>query len=210
MAEEKTRKVYVLGSDPAHRQSLVALLATDRGYEVADFESSGDFLGGIDAHRPGCVVLALTPLRIDGFQVLDDLQQRYPGLPVVLVSNEPCLSRTLQAVRDGTVMLHADAGSRIPAGLLAAVDRAFSIGAVTTTDVLIEMRREELMSKLSKRECDVLSLLLKGLQNKAIAFELGISPRTVEVHRSRMMRRLSVTSFAELIKHAIEAGFGSE
>jgi two-component system response regulator FixJ len=123
----------------------------------------------------------------------------------MLVSHSPVFAEALDSVRRGLVKFHALTTPADLERLSDAVARACSGPCVSTGDVLAEMHRKTVLEKLSPRELEVLKLLISGHQNKSIAHTLGISPRTVEVHRARMMRRLGVASFAELIRLAVEA-----
>lgn len=210
MTEKHKRKVYVLGSDCAQRRNLVDLLTVDSRHEAHEFESSGQLLAAAEAAAPGCAVVDVTPVWADELDLIGVLLERHPRVPIVLVTRAPALAGVLDAARRGSVAFCTLNGRSDSEGLLGAVDMACASAEVSTSDILGEMARTDVLEKLSPREREVLKLLLGGQQNKGIAHTLGISPRTVEVHRSRMMRRLGVASFAELIRLAVEAGLHSE
>ena len=94
----------------------------------------------------------------------------------------------------------------MPQQLLASVERAFEISERTGPAMPRRFDRVQLANAITRREMEVLRLLVQGRSNKAVAFDLGISEKTVEVHRNRIMKRLQVKSFAELIRVAVEAG----
>lgn len=206
MTATEPNPVYVLGSSSEGRKRLSAFLERS-AYQAVDCDSPKRMLESLDTEEPSCVVIDVSNLRIDGLEMLAELKARRPDIPVVLVASTDQLSATMSALKSSNVEFvgnfHNDPGE-----FLSAVKRVMTgDDLVSTGDILQEVRRLDITKQLSPRECDVLKLLVRGNQNKAVAHELGISPRTVEVHRSRLMRRLKVTSFAELIKVAIEAGF---
>jgi two-component system response regulator FixJ len=203
---DKKQNVYFLGPERAQGNVLVGSLPADRAYISSAFDTAEAFMDAVSASPPDCAVLDITPVGSGSLAVLEALRSRSPQIPIILVSHSPALAMALDAVRRGQVEFHALATPADLEGLAEAVARACSGPQITTADVLGEMCRQSVLEKLSPRETEVLRLLVAGYQNKSIAHTLGISPRTVEVHRARMMRRLGVSSFAELIRLAVEAG----
>ena len=207
MSMNEQNPIYVLGSSSEGRKRLSAALEKS-AYTAVDCDSPKRLLENLQTVELSCVVIDISNVRIDGLEMLAELKARRPDIPVVLVASTDQLSATMQALQSPNVEFignfHID-----PAEFLNAVKRVMTgDDLLSTGDILQEVKRQDITKQLSPRECDVLKLLVRGHQNKAVAHELGISPRTVEVHRSRLMRRLKVTSFAELIRVAIEAGFG--
>ena len=130
--------------------------------------------------------------------------KRQPSLPVIMISGKADVQEALKTISHGAVdflQKPLDADSLVLAVQDAIAREPERVGAkpelVGSNDVL---------AKISPRELEVLKLLLGGESNKSIAYTLGISPRTVEVHRANMMKRLDVSSFAELVRVALEAG----
>lgn len=186
--------VYIVDDDASVRDALSLLLSL-RGHATATFASAEDFLAALQPHWAGCVVL---DLRLGGMSGLE-LQRRLAGrgarLAVVVVTAHGDVASAREAfLADAVDFIEKpfDAPQ-----LLAAVDRALAAasGAAPATDAPAGPR-------LSARERQVMALLVRGLHNRRIAEELGISPRTVEVHKARVMAKLGAANLVELVRIA--------
>jgi two-component system response regulator FixJ len=191
--------IYVVDDNAEDRTKAVSIFQTT-GANVRAFKDGRDFLSQLDKLERGSVVLDIRMPGIDGFSVVDFMNRRKPDWPVIMMSDQssiPLVVRAMQRGAQNFVEKPCEAER-----LKDAVTQARSNGAA------IAPRRaaQPLEKMITPREMDVLQLLLKGQQNKSIAYSLGISERTVEVHRARLMRRLGVNSFAELIRKAVEHG----
>lgn len=195
------RTVCVVDDDPLVRKTL-ELMLSEAGYEVVSHDSGQQFLSAVDADASqsplACVLLDVNMPGMDGLAVLKELSERKISVPIVMISGQGDIATAVEAMRSG-------AGDFIekpfkPDDLESAVERA----AASMPD-----RRQPppTLANLSSREIEVLELLVAGDANKVIAYKLGISQRTVEVHRARIMERVGVKTFAELIRKAIAAGF---
>lgn len=134
---------------------------------------------------------------IDGLQVLQKLAEQHNSVPVIMISGEGDISTAVTAMRDGASDFIEKPFT--PDELEKVVARAVATRTAETA-------RSPELAVLSTREMEVLELLVAGDANKVIAYKLGISQRTVEVHRARIMERLEVRTFAELVRKAIAAG----
>lgn len=198
MAEKTT--IFVVDDDEAVRDSLQALLQA-RGFEVRAFESAPKLLAAIDKTTRGCVLTDVRMPEMDGLE----LQRRLAGhmLPVVVMSGHGDIPMAVQAMRDGAVDF---------------VEKPYSddtiLHAVTRAAALVEPRArmaagkaeaQARLERLTPREREVLDRLVEGMQNKAIAHALEISPRTVEIHRANVMEKMAARSLSDLVRMALAA-----
>lgn len=188
--------VYVVDDDPAIRRSLERLLDA-AGFRVASYATPKAFLGVADDLSLGCVLLDLRMPEMDGFEVQARLLLLNPDLPVIVITAQGDVQTAVRAMKAGAVDFIEKPYS--DDALIASIESALNIGAVkgraediVAAALLIEM--------LSPREREVLEALVAGQPNKVIAFTLGISVRTVEVHRSRMMDRLGVRQLGQAVR----------
>ena len=195
------RFVYVVDDDPAIRRSLERLLEAV-GFRVASYATPTAFLGVAGDLTAGCVVLDLRMPELDGLEVQARLLLMNPDLPVIVMTAQgdvPTAVRAMKAgARDFIEKPYSDDA------LLEAIELALKDGAANrrTDDIA---SAAVLIDTLSRRERQVLEALVAGRPNKVIAFDLGISVRTVEVHRARMMDRLGVRQLAEAVRLSVLA-----
>lgn len=199
---EKTM-IFVVDDDEAARDSLQALLQA-RGFEVRTFESATALLASIGKDTRGCV---LTDVRMPGMDGLE-LQRRLVDhmLPVVVMSGHGDIPMAVQAMRNGAVDFVEKPYS--DDAILRAVEQAAAQVEPRARTVGAKAEAEERLARLTPREHEVLNLLVAGRQNKAIAHELAISPRTVEIHRANVMEKMGARSLSDLVRMALatEAG----
>jgi len=197
------RFIYVVDDDPAIRRSLERLLdAVD--FQVASYATPNAFLDVAGSLLGGCVLLDLRMPEMDGFEVHARLQLINPDLPVIVVTAQGDVQTAVRAMKAGAADFIEKPYS--DDALIAAIESALKTSAAKgrVDDIA---KAVALINTLSPRERQVLEALVAGQQNKVIAFDLGISVRTVEVHRSRMMDRLGVHQFAEAVRLLVLASF---
>ncbi len=190
------RYIYVIDDDPAIRRSLERLLeASD--FRVASYASSRAFLDVASDLPMGCALLDLRMPEMDGFEVQARLLLISPDMPVIVMTAQGDVQTAVRAMKAGAVDFIEKPYSEN--ALLAAIESALKGGVAKgrTDDIAAAAA---LIDTLSPRERQVLEALVAGQSNKVIAFDLGISVRTVEVHRSRMMDRLGVQQFAQAVR----------
>ena len=195
----------MVDDDPGVLRSLGRLLASV-GYEVTLYQSAFEVLDvGLEL-TSGCILVDLCMPGIDGFELQARLKEMGSGLPVIVLTGQADVSTAVQAMKTGAVDFLEKPVD--PEQLLAAVDDALSDTRRTSaSQKVIEAARH--IGTLTPREQDVLSALALGRSNKVIAGDLGISVRTVEVHRARMLERLGVRTSAEAIRLAVLASLRS-
>ena len=168
------------------------------------FGSGLDFLDALPDLEPGCILLDLRMPQMDGFQVMDALAERKVDWPVIVMTGHGEVPVAVRAMKLGAVDFVEKPFSE--QALLGCFGQAF--GLLKDREAAGRRRREahERAALLTGREKEVLQSLLAGQSNKDIAQSLGISLRTVEMHRGNMMDRLQASSLAEALTLALEAG----
>ena len=195
--------IYVVDDDEAIRRSLSFLLKTS-GYAVRLFEGGTAFLKEAAGLEPGCVLLDVRMPDIDGLEVQRELRARGVMLPVVIMTGHGDIDMAVAAMKAGASDFIEKPFEK--AALLGCVEAA---RRVAVADRGAGARAEDARARLNvltDREREVLDGLVEGLPNKTIAFDLGISPRTVEIHRANLMQKLEVKSLAEALRIAFHAG----
>lgn len=197
------RRVYVVGPD-FERRRLLTQQVSAVGAEAWPFSSGDDFLAILDHLAPACVLLDMDIGDPPGLDILEEMAARAIGWPVIAVSGRDELQLAVGAMKLGALdFLKLPVGrERLALALTPAwkaLERAVEAG---------ESRRlaQERLARLTAREMDVILALLRGLSNKAVAHEFGISVRTVEMHRAHIMAKLEVRSLAEAALLAPQAG----
>jgi len=193
--------VYVVDDDPAVRRSLERLLDAV-GFRVTSYATPKAFLGVAEDLALGCVLLDLRMPEMDDFEVQARLLLINPGLPVIVITAEGDVQSAVRAMKAGAVDFIEKPCS--DETLISAIESALrGIGMKGRTEDIAAAA--VLIGTLSPREREVLEALVAGQPNKVIAFRLGISVRTVEVHRSRMMERLGVRQLGQAVKLSVLA-----
>ncbi|MGK2908626.1 MAG: response regulator transcription factor [Sphingobium sp.] len=196
------RRVYIVDDDSMVRRSLSFSLNT-AGFETRAFVSGSDFLDEVGHLPAGCVLLDVRMPDMDGISVLDELSKKSALHPAVIMTGHGDIETAVRAMKlgaddfiekpfnDADLLEVLEAlFARLPARLEAEAKRTMAQTSVAT---------------LTAREKELLQGLMAGLSNKAVATWLGISVRTVEMHRSNLMSRLGVNTFAELVRIALLA-----
>jgi two-component system, LuxR family, response regulator FixJ len=195
--------VFVVDDDRAMRESLRWLLESV-GLTVRTYANAADFLREYEPTQPGCLVLDVRMPGMSGLDLQADLVRRGTGLPTIVVTGHAEVPMAVRAVKAGAVdFIEKPFSDQL---LLDRVRQALEIDRLERE---VRRRREEArrrLESLTAREREVLMLVAAGKANKEIAAELGLSQKTVEVHRSHVMSKMFVDSLAELIRVAILAG----
>jgi two-component system response regulator FixJ len=200
MTSERT--VYVVDDDSAIRRSLERLLdAAD--FRVTSYAAPRLFLDAAAGLPAGCVLLDLRMPDMNGLEVLSELARINRELPVIMMTGQGDVSSAVRAMKAGAAdFLEKPFGDEI---LLSAIEGAL-LGWMPSGHVPPEAEdAARRVATLSPREREVLDALVAGRPNKVIAFDLGLSVRTVEVHRARMMDRLGVRQLSEAVRLAVMA-----
>ena len=195
--------VFVVEDDDAVRASLEALLET-ADYRTIGFESGTAFLDFPAAEAGACVVLDIKMPGVDGLEVQRRLNEREAALPVIIVTGHGDIAMAVQAMRAGALDFIEKPVRRDR--LLEAVARAAALGDGVRSDRKERVEIEERIETLTGRERQVFERLIMGRPNKVAAYELGISPRTIEIYRRNVMKKMGAGSVAHLVRMALVAG----
>jgi two-component system response regulator FixJ len=207
MTNEPSSFVAVVDDEELLRNSLGSVLASS-GHNVSTYESGAEFLSALPSSKPTCIFLDVRLPGMGGIEVLDNIRQIHPTVPVVMMSGFADIEIAVKAMQSGASDFIEKPFN--PKDILDTLNKVTAQSPNSAQVPAVNAEASEKISKLSVREKQVLGCLVQGMQNKVVARELGISPRTVEVHRARIMGRLNLTSFAELVRLAVLAGIEIE
>jgi two-component system, LuxR family, response regulator FixJ len=197
------RTVYVIDDDEPVRDS-VALLLEASALAVQSFASGPEFLDAASSLAPGCVVTDMRMPVMDGIELLRRLSENNLHFPVIVMTAHGEVSLAVQALKAGA---RDFIEKPFPGGVL--IDAVLS--ALQTVDRM-HLRDADVagiegrIASLTAREREVMDQLVAGNQNKIIAYNLGMSPRTVEVHRARVMEKMQARSLSALVRMVVAAG----
>jgi FixJ family two-component response regulator len=207
MAETgSTGAIFIVDDDAAVRDTL-SIVFTAAGYEVVRFAEGAAFLAAAKDRSPVCIILDVHIPGKSGLDILKHLSaQDYPA-PIFIMSGQGDIAMAVDAIKNGAFdfIEKPFRGSDVVARVrdaIAAMDRRASSSRREGAQTINFPGREP----LTRREQDVLGYLVDGESNKEMARKLGISPRTVEVHRSRIMEKLSAKNAADLIRIVMSEG----
>ena len=199
----KPHSVYVIDDDRDVRRSLSFMLGA-ADIRSHPFGSGGDFLEALPDLEPGCILLDLRMPQMDGFQIMEALAESKIDWPVIVMTGHGEVPVAVRAMKMGAVDFIEKPFSE--QALLGCFAQAFAL--LKNREAASRRRRDahERAGSLTAREKEVLQSLLAGQSNKEIAQFLGISLRTVEMHRGNMMDRMQASSLTEALTLALEAG----
>ncbi len=195
--------VYVIDDDDAARHSLEFLLRSAR-MQVRSYESAVAFLADLPNATAGCIITDVRMPEISGVDLLKRLKSLDIRLPVIVITGHGDVQLAVEAMKAGAIDFFE---KPFDDDLLLASVRT-ALGQVEQ-DAHREAERAQLherLASLSNRERDVLEGLVAGKANKVIAFDLGISPRTVEIYRANVMTKMAARSLSDLVRMALAAG----
>ncbi|AMS42152.1 response regulator FixJ [Aminobacter sp. NyZ550] len=197
--------VHIVDDEEPVRRSL-AFLLTMSGYTVRQHESALAFLSAAPTIRNGCLVTDLRMPDVDGIELLQRLRQLSCAIPAIVITGHGDVPLAVEAMKAGAFdFIEKPFKDDV---LISAVDRAIaSLGRQAVHEDISAIRSR--VALLSEREREVFAAVVAGLPNKTIAYDLDISPRTVEVHRASVMSKMEARSLPELVRMAIEAGLGA-
>ena len=192
--------VHVIDDDADVRQSLAFLLTT-AGFTVRMHESAVGFLEILPEIRGGCVVTDIRMPQMSGLDLQRRLGELKSGLPVIVMTGHGDVPMAVEAMKAGAVdFIEKPFDDEV---LLSAIRSALARRARESTRDSRTLEIQGRIKRLSEREREVLERLVAGKANKVIAFELGISPRTVEVYRANVMTKMQADSLSELVRMAL-------
>ena len=207
MTEGPCERVYLVDDDASVRRSIGFMLKTS-GFEVHVYESGVDLLKDAAKLDPGCILLDIRMPGMDGLEVQQKLHAKGLTHPVIIMTGHGDVSLAVQAMKAGAIDF-----------IEKPFEKAVLLGALELGgDRLKQSERSRdraydatvRLQVLTPREREVLDGLVNGLPNKTIAYDLGISPRTVEIHRANLMEKLHVRSLSEALRIAFAAQYSGD
>lgn len=199
--------IYVVDDDPSVRRSVGFMLRT-AGRKVQTFDNGTELLEQVDKLEPGCILLDVRMPGPDGIEVQEEIDQRGISLPIVVMTGHGDIDLAVKAMKAGAVDFIEKPFDK-PIVMAAIEEASRRLDDQGRQSVMRDEARARLKS-LTSREYEVLEGLVKGHPNKTIGYDLGISPRTVEIHRANLMSKLNVHSLSDLLRVAFAAGVGEE
>jgi FixJ family two-component response regulator len=194
---EQDGTVFLIDDDPAVRDSLSLLLAL-KGIRTQVFANAESFIDSVVADWCGCVLTDLRMSGMSGLELQTVLRKREIAMPVVVLTAHGDVATVRTALKNGAFdYLEKPIEDDM---LLDVLHNALRVDRERRASVVARSVTDERLARLTPREREVLALLANGLQNLDIATKLGISPRTVEVHKARIMTKLDSRSLADLIR----------
>jgi len=189
--------VFVVDDDPGIRDSVTWLFQSV-GLPVETYGSAQKFLDTYVPSRPGCLILDVRLPGMGGLDLLEALRRRGATLPVIVVTAFGEVHSAVRAMKGGAIdVMEKPTRDQV---LLDRVQQALELDRRTRATLASHAEAAARYARLSKRELEVLGLIIGGKANKVIATDLKLSPKTVEAHRAAIMRKLGVHSIAELVR----------
>lgn len=203
---ETNRIVHLVDDDESIRRSASFMLRTS-GYLVKTYASGVELLEDPKTIAPGCILLDVRMPGLDGIEVQKALRDEGVLHPVIVMTGHGDVTVAVQAMKQGAVDFIEKPFEK--AVLLGAIEAGFERLEQSSKRAARAEEARVRLEALTARERDVMKGLVRGHPNKTIAYDLGISPRTVEIHRANLMTKLGVASLSEALRIAFAAGLGS-
>jgi FixJ family two-component response regulator len=193
--------VFIVDDDAGVRDSLAMLLEL-KGFRTRTFAAAEAFLAEYRPEWPGCLVLDLRMPGMSGLELQADLARRGSALPVIIITAHGDVATTRSALKGGAVdFIEKPIDDE---ALVAAIAAALDRDARERDRAQAAAGAAERFARLTSREREVLALVAEGRHNREIAVALGISPRTVEVYKARLMEKLQVRRLPDLVRLVLE------
>ena len=197
-----TPSVYIVDDDEGARNSLRFLLKSV-GLVAATFESAQEFLRAYQPHQPGCLVLDVRMPGMSGLELQQELNRRGAVIPVVFVTGHGDVPMAVEAIQQGAFDFVQKPYREQE--LLDRIQRALVKDKSNRQALQERDRIRSRLESLTPREREVMQLMTRGKPNKVMAAELGLSQRTVEIHRAHVMEKSGATSIAQLVRMVLDS-----
>ena len=199
MSSEPT--VFVVDDDDGVRKGL-SLLLRSVGLNVEVFAGAQEFLEDCNTDRPGCLVLDVRMPGMSGLELQERLKEEHIDIPVIILTGHGDVPMAVRAVQAGAVdFIEKPFREQV---LIDRIQQALAMDAQRREERTQRTALENRLTRLTPREKEVLRLVVVGKHNKAIATELGVTVKTVEFHRSKIMEKTQADSVAELVRLVME------
>lgn len=197
-----TSTIFIVDDDAAVRDSLSALLEAE-GFATETFESAKAFLTGYKPKDACCVIADIRMPDMDGLELQEEIIRRAWGLPVIIITGHGDVPLAVRAMKAGAVdFIEKPFDDDV---LRASIERGIAQSRRTLGESALTQEVETRLAELTAREREVMEHLVAGRPNKVIAHSMNISPRTVEVHRGRVMEKMQARSLSDLVRMALAA-----
>jgi two-component system response regulator FixJ len=199
----ETPVVYIVDDDEAVRGSL-RMLMRSVGLQAQALGSAREFLDTYDRRQSGCLVLDVRMPQMSGLELQQQLNQRGATIPVIFISGHGDVPMAVEAMQHGAFdFLQKPFRDQ---ELLDRVQRALALDAQSRATSAADAQIRDRLKSLTPREQQVMRLVTLGKANKVVGAELGVSQRTVEIHRAHVMEKMQARSLAELVRMVLDTG----
>jgi FixJ family two-component response regulator len=201
-----TPTVVVVDDDISVRESL-ELLIQDEGWQPALFESANQFLARLSTVSPSCLILDVNLPDLSGLDIQQRISDEKFSTPIIFITGYGDIPTSVRAMKAGAAeFLTKPLDDEI---MLEAIRGAVLRGQANLKREGVQRQLQERFDSLTKRECEVMNLVVKGLMNKQVGFELDISEITVKAHRGRVMEKMHAVTFVDLVNMAGRLGIST-
>ena len=205
--KERTPTVYIVDDDDAIRSAL-RLLLKSVGLAAATVASAQEFLATYDPQQPGCLILDVRMPGMSGLELQQQLNLRGAIIPVIFITGHGDVPMAVEAMQQGAFdFLQKPFRDQ---DLIERIQRALAKDQTGRAELRERTRIKERLESLTAREREVLELVTSGKPNKIMAADLGVSQRTVEIHRARVMEKMRASSLAQLVRMVLDLKGGAE
>ena len=204
MAGSEIKVLVRIVDDDSDLRAAIRFLLESEGWEVADYYSAADFLLNDDPKIPGCLILDVRMPEMTGVELQSELKQHVREIPIVFLSAHGDIEMAVKTLHEGAVDFLTKPVQEDK--LVPVISRAVKLDLIKRGLSFDHEKTKERFRELTERENQSVILLTKGLLNREVGERLGISTRTVEVHRARAFKKLELHTISELIQfvHAAE------
>jgi two-component system response regulator FixJ len=203
MPMRKKATIYLVDDDEAVRHALITLLATS-GYTAREFDSAESFLNTVDLSDSGVLLLDQRMSGMSGLELQKELGNRGVDMPIIFITGHGDIPMSVIAMRSGAVtVLEKPFNNR---QLIESVEEALAVVKQNKAVHQLQTSIRERFATLTPREQEVMKYVVRGMANRAIGETMGLSNRTIEVHRSKVMKKMQATTLPELVLMASACG----
>ena len=205
--KERAPTVYIVDDDDAIRSAL-RLLLKSVGLAAATVPSAQEFLATYEPQQPGCLILDVRMPGMSGLELQQQLNLRGAIIPVIFITGHGDVPMAVEAMQQGAFdFLQKPFRDQ---DLIERIQRALAKDLTGRAELRERARIKERLESLTAREREVLDLVTSGKPNKIMAADLGVSQRTVEIHRARVMEKMGASSLAQLVRMVLDLKGGAE
>jgi FixJ family two-component response regulator len=197
--------VFVVDDEEGIRNALRRVFRA-AGLKVEDYGSARDFLEHYRTEQFGCLILDLRMPDMSGLELQEALRARGIRIPVIFLTGTSDVAMAVAAMRNGAVDFLEKPFDN--ADLVSRTRKVLDLGVKVRRDQLSRAEHAVRLARLTPRECQVMEQMLLGKLSKVIAGSLGVSPRTIDIHRARIMEKMQAQSLADLVRITLQAGPG--